>query len=128
MIKLDSSQDAYEAILQVTDDYCLDHKEFFWIFLVNPTGYIVGFQEIGRGSIDTTVVNIPEIFQLALLCNASGILLVHNHPSGHLEPSAQDLQITKRISKLSKLLTIKLWDHLIISSEGYYSFEDQGKL
>jgi len=128
MVKLNSSQDAYETLVKVADNYCFDHKEFFWIFLVNPTGYIVGFQEVGKGSINITLVNIPEIFQLALLCNAAGIILLHNHPSGHLEPSAEDIRITQNISQLSKLLAIKLWDHLIISSEGFYSFQDAGKL
>lgn len=127
-VKLDSSEDAYKALLAVMADYCLDHKEFFWIFLVNPAGYIVGFREIGRGAIDLTVVNVPEIFQLALLANASGIILLHNHPSGSLEPSAQDIQITRNISEVAKLFAMKVWDHLVISSEGYYSFQDEGKL
>lgn len=128
LVLLSSSEDAYRTLLKVIGDVSLDFKEYFWIFLVNRAGYIVGFQEVGRGTIKATIINVPEIFQLALLANATGIILLHNHPSGRKEPSPEDRVLTHKIKTISNALDIKLWDHLILTSEGYYSFLDEGEL
>jgi len=71
-------------------------------------------------------VDLRIILVVALKCNASSIVLIHNHPSGNLQPSEQDKAITKKLREASKLLDLLLLDHLIISREGYYSFADNG--
>lgn len=66
--------------------------------------------------------------QAAILANASGMILSHNHPSGNLLPSKQDDALTERISKAAKLFDIQLLDHVIVSDSGYYSYSDEGRL
>ena len=73
-------------------------------------------------------MDIKVVFQTALKSNASSILLCHNHPSGNLKPSEQDIKITKSIKEAGKLMEIALLDHLIITDEGFFSFADEGMM
>jgi DNA repair protein RadC len=83
---------------------------------------------MSKGGISGTVVDIRIILGVALKCNASSIILVHNHPSGKLEASEPDKAITKRLKQACNLLELVLLDHLIISKYGYFSFADDGSL
>jgi DNA repair protein RadC len=83
---------------------------------------------ISDGGISGTVTDVRLIMQSALLTNASGLILCHNHPSGTLIPSAMDSAVTNKIKKACEVLDIELLDHIIISTEGYYSFADSGRL
>ena len=74
------------------------------------------------------VINIKEIFQLVLKSNATNFLACHNHPSAELKPSLSDVKVTEKIKGGAELLDVKLLDHIILSSEGYYSFSDEGRL
>ena len=74
------------------------------------------------------MVDIRIVLGIALKCCACGIILAHNHPSGEINPSRQDEEITKRLREAGKLMEINVLDHLIITSENYYSFADQGLL
>lgn len=96
----------------------------FWILLLNNANQVLGFSETGIGTVKSVDVNFTEICQLAILSNAVGVVVSHNHPSGKLFPSSQDLKLTKRIQKGLDLFNIKLLDHLIITTESYYSFSD----
>ena len=87
---------------------------------------VLGIMKISEGSIDACLVDVRRIFQGALLTNSSSIILAHNHPSGGLKPSPQDLNITREINKASKFLKIKLLDHLILTSDSYLSMSDEG--
>jgi len=102
----------------------IDHKEFFWIVLLTRANQVLGISEISSGKTDATTINHKEIVQLVALSNATSIILVHNHPSGKLTPSISDKKVTKRIGKTLELIDVILLDHLIISSEGYYSMAD----
>lgn len=73
-----------------------------------------------------TVVDLRLLFQTILICHSSAIILSHNHPSGNLQPSVADIDITKRVVEIAKLLEIIILDHMIITSGGYYSFSDEG--
>jgi DNA repair protein RadC len=106
----------------------LDLKEFFWIILLTHTNHVLGISEIAVGDTAEVAVNKKEIFQLALKANASHIILCHNHPSGNTQPSLSDLSLTKDIASFSSMIGVTIADHLIISSEGYYSFADEGEL
>ena len=80
------------------------------------------------GTLNQSLVHPREVFRPAILDNAAGIIIAHNHPSGTLEASRADLQITQRLKEVSKLVGIELLDHVIVSKEGYCSFSDEGCL
>lgn len=111
---------------EIVDPNRIDLKEFFFVMLLSSSNHVLGISQIGVGATKGTVVNIKEVFQLALRTNASGIILAHNHPSGGLKPSKADEEMTQRIQRIGELMEIKLFDHLILSSEGYFSFTDEG--
>lgn len=81
---------------------------------------------ISQGGLSGTVADVKVIFAIALKACASGIVLSHNHPSGETEPSEDDIKLTHKLFEAGELLDIKILDHLIISSDGYYSFKDEG--
>lgn len=106
----------------------IDHIESTYILLLNRSNNILGYSNIGKGGIHGCVIDPIIIFQTAIKTNAVAIILAHNHPTGRLEPSKQDIAITKKIKSGAKILGIQLLDHLIISSDGYYSFSDDNKI
>ena len=89
---------------------------------------VVGVTTISEGGMDSSVVDIRLILQIALLTHSSALILAHNHPSGTLRPSRQDDIITKRVKEAALLMDITLCDHLIVCEDGYYSYADEGKL
>lgn len=126
MPRMKSSSDAHSLLKKVIDSETIDYKEFFWVLLMNRSNCVLGYSEIGKGDTHSVIVNVKEIFQLALKANASGLILCHNHPSGNLKKSKVDEDITEKINVISSLFSITLLDHIIITSEGYYSFTDNG--
>jgi DNA repair protein RadC len=122
------SDDSEKILRAFLDDKRIDYKEFFWVLLLTHANQVIGISELGMGSTTSVSVNVKEIYQLSLLSNAAAIIVAHNHPSGKLTPSEADKEITKKITKALKLLDINLLDHLILTSEGFVSFADQGIL
>lgn len=106
----------------------IDHKEFFWVILLTNALQVIGISEIGMGCTKEVTVNTKEVCQLAILTNASSVVVAHNHPSGKLDPSSMDRKITKRLTKILDIIDVTLLDHLIITSEGFYSFVDNDLL
>ncbi len=102
--------------------------EVFAILLLNRANKIIHFEIVSRGGITGTVADPRVILKLALTHGATSIILSHNHPSGNLQPSKADEDITQKINQAASLIDIKLLDHIIISEEGYYSFMDEGKI
>ena len=96
--------------------------------LLNRANEVLGIYELSKGGISGTVLDIKLLLSVALKCLASGIALIHNHPSGNLVPSNAGLSITKRIKIACTTVDITLLDHLIISKEDYYSFADNGRI
>ena len=80
------------------------------------------------GGICGTVADIRLILQTALLCNATAMILAHNHPSGQLNPSNEDIKLTKQIKEAARLMDMRVVDHLIITADSYYSFAEEGEL
>jgi len=128
LIHITSSEEAEEYIRRHINSQRLDLKEFFWVVLMSNANQALGFAEIGSGTDKGIRVSVREIFQLALISNASGIIISHNHPSGKLTSSLSDKAVTGQIQEIANTLSIKLIDHLIITSESYYSFKDGGLL
>ena len=122
--KVASSQDAFDVILTQWDD--IQYRESFAIILLNRANKCLGFSFISKGGLSGTVADPKMIFQVALKANASSIILAHNHPSGNLQPSQNDINLTKTIVKAGKLLELQAIDHLIVSDDAYFSFADEG--
>ena len=120
-----SSEDAYQYLQSHLRD--LDHEEFWAIFL-NRGNRIKGCECLSSGGWDKTVIDVRMLFRSALEVKAAHMIVAHNHPGETLKPSVPDEEVTRKIFAAGKLLDIQLLDHLIISSMGYYSFADEGKL
>ena len=126
--KITSSVDAYDLLVSVWQVNKIEYVEEFKILLLNRSNRVLGWVKVSSGGVSGTVADPRIIFQTALLSNASGIILAHNHPSGNIFPSESDIQLTKKMKEAGKVLEIAVLDHLIITSESYYSFADEGKL
>ncbi|GAA6765510.1 JAB domain-containing protein [Flavobacterium johnsoniae] len=123
-----SSQYAYSLIKDCWDPGKIEFLEQFKVLLLNQSNKVLGIYEASSGGITSTVVDVRLLFAAALKAGAAGLIIAHNHPSGNVLPSEQDKHITKKISMAGEVLDIKLLDHLIVTSEHYYSFADQGAL
>ncbi|MDB4293484.1 JAB domain-containing protein [Maribacter sp.] len=124
MFKINDSKDVDLCLRDNINLKRIDHKEFFWMILLTRANRVLGISEISSGKTNSTAINYKEIVQLVALSNASAVILAHNHPSGQLKPSSCDLSMTKHMGKILKLIEVTLCDHIIITSEGYYSFSD----
>ena len=120
-----SSKDAYQIMRRHLVD--LNHEEF-WIILLGRSGKVLAKELISKGGLSGTVADPKIIFHIALQHQASNIILIHNHPSGNLKPSHLDISLTKNIANAGKMLDINVFDHLILTDNGYYSFGDKGLL
>jgi DNA repair protein RadC len=122
--QISSSEKTVKVLRSFVDEDRIDHKEFFWVILLTNANQIVGISEVAVGTTNGVAVNIKEICQLAILTNASGMIVSHNHPSGKLKPSESDKNITIKLKKVLDLIDVHLLDHIILTSEGYTSFAD----
>ena len=127
-IKITSVNKAFEVLLSLWDLDTIELQEEFKILLLNRANEVLGIYPLSKGGITGTVVDSRLIFAVALKCNATGILLCHNHPSGNLKPSDNDITLTRSIKKCADFLDITLIDHLIITKNGFFSFSNEGKL
>lgn len=125
-VKITGAYVAHSILKDLYDPNRIEHLEESIILCVDRAGKMLGWCKISTGGVAGTVVDPKVIFQIALNCNASSIIISHNHPSGNLVVSAEDIKITKKLVEGGKLLDIVVSDHLIITSEGYYSFAEEG--
>src|SRR5690606_32337877 len=123
-----SSESAYRILKGVWDENKLQFVEAFKIILLNRGNKVLGVVDISTGGTAGTFVDARLVFAAALKSNCQSIILAHNHPSGFLAPSIQDEGLTKRLVQIGRLLDLPILDHIILTSEGYYSFADEGKL
>ena len=99
-------------------------KESFYVILLDNAMKKIADFEITRGLLNAALVHPREVFNPAIKHSSKGIILLHNHPSGILEPSDEDISITRRLVESGKILEIPVFDHLIITENGYYSFKE----
>lgn len=123
-----SSKDAYELFLALWEDGKLDLVEQFKVLFLNRANKVLCVYNVSSGGITGTVADPRLIYAAALKVNAISLILCHNHPSGNLKPSKADELLTEKIKGAGAFLDIKVLDHVIVSSEGYYSFADEGLL
>ena len=121
-----TSKEAADLLKQIWNENKIDFVEQFKVLLLNRANKVLGVVELSSGGVTGTVADPKLIFVAALKANACNIIISHNHPSGNLKPSQMDEQLTQKIKQAGQLLDIKLIDHIIVSSEGYYSFSDEG--
>ena len=123
--KITTSKHAFDILHPIMGD---KQYEEFWMISLNRAGVLISAKRISDGGITGTVVDIRRIFKLALEENATSIILAHNHPSGNLNPSDADKQITKSLKAAGNTMDILVKDHLIVAYNGYFSFADEGLL
>ena len=110
----------YEYLREFRDK----QKEYFIVLHLNTQNEIIRREIVSIGSLNASLVHCREVYRSAITAGCASILVCHNHPSGSLTPSAEDLSITKRLADAGKILGINLTDHVIITKENYYSFRE----
>lgn len=123
--KITNSSDAYKLLMYNLEDL---RTESFRILLLNRSNRVLKTVLISSGGIAGTVVDPKVVFKSAIDHEASSIILSHNHPSGNLKPSPEDIKLTRKMKLSGELLSISILDHLIISGRGYFSFADESML
>ena len=121
--KIGSSKDVFEIFASVLCD--LPYEEF-WVLFLNRANKIIHKQKISQGGVSGTVIDIRLVLKLAIEKLASGIILCHNHPSGNIQPSKSDIDITKKLKEAAKFMDINVLDHIIVTDSEYFSFADGG--
>jgi DNA repair protein RadC len=124
-VKITSSQDANQFLRLLFNADTIEYAEEFIAVFVNNANNTIGYM-VMEGTTNSTLICIHKLFSEALLCGAHGIILAHNHPSGALIPSDADRKLTSEIAVVSKILKIKLLDHLILTNSSYLSLTDEG--
>lgn len=125
-IKITGSESAYEILYSCWDKDIIELQEEFKVLILNRSNTVLGIYSLSRGGVAGTIVDPKLVFSVALKCNASSIILGHNHPSGNLNPSDADKNLTKKLIHAGEFLDIKVLDHLIITNSGYFSLADSG--
>lgn len=133
-----AKEEVRTAFTQVTDaqqvyDYMypdvreLTHEES-WVFLLNNSARLIKRIRISQGGRTDTSVDVRIVLKAALLADATCLILVHNHPSGNVQPSREDRNLTQRLQKAAETMSLRLLDHVIVTDGAYYSFADNGQL
>ena len=128
MPKVSNPREAVEVLRSIWDQDTIQLKEEFYVLLLNNAKRCLGWSKVSSGGGSATVVDPATVFQVALLTNACSVILAHNHPSGNLNASKADINLTQRIIDVGKLLGINVEDHIILTDSSYCSFKGKGKI
>ncbi len=123
--RITHSRDAFNTIAPLLTDL---HHEEFWLLLLNKANEVFARQRLSTGGMSGTVVDIKMVLKAAIEAGAAAFIAIHNHPSGNLQPSQADIDLTRKLKQSGAIIDLPLLDHLIISERGYYSFADEGNL
>jgi DNA repair protein RadC len=121
-VKISSPSDSYQALSK----FHKKRQEHFMVITLNGAHYISGIRIVSIGLVNRTVVHPREIYNWAIRDNACAIIMAHNHPSGQVDPSPEDREITTKLVKAGQIMGIAVLDHLVISKLGYFSFLEHG--
>jgi len=121
VISICNSAAAYEF---VREDLVNSDRERFLSVMLDVKNHVIGVETVSIGSITSAIITPSMVFRSTLLCGAVNTIYCHNHPSGDLEPSSNDLDLTKALIKAGDLLGIRVLDHLIVSNRGYRSIRE----
>ncbi len=123
-IKVTSSEIVYEEL----KEYSMAKQEHFIVCYLDGSNHIIENRIITIGTLNQSLVHPRKVFAPAIEKRASSIIIAHNHPSSILEPSDEDIQVTKRLKDASKILGIELLDHIILTEDGFLSFRNEDLL
>lgn len=127
-IQLSESGDVYKIMQQILlrENKIGRNQEHFWAIGLDNQNKILFIELIGLGAVNRVNANPPDVFRMGIYKLAVRMILVHNHPSGNLTPSEEDIDMTDRMIKTGKILDIEVIEHLVITETGYTSFVDEG--
>ncbi|MNK15586.1 hypothetical protein D3C87_337320 [compost metagenome] len=123
--KITSSKQAYQIMLDNWELNLINYIEQAKMILLNRNNRVLGIVDLSTGGGGSTVMDSRVIFSIALKATATSIILAHNHPSGNLRPSNEDVRLTDKLKQGAKLLEIVIHDHLIITENGYFSMAEE---
>lgn len=126
--KVSSPAVVAKMIKQMTDG---SDRELVYVISVDSKNKPIATELVSMGGVNSSIIDVGNIFKHALLSNAAGVIIAHNHPSGDVTPSVEDIRVTKRIEEAGKLLNLPLLDHVIVGdmeTDVYYSFLENGRL
>lgn len=126
--KVISSDEAYNIFLPTFREGTMEYREYAKVLYLNQASEVIAYNTVSEGGLTETAVDVRIILQGALLTNATQIILAHNHPSGNLKPSSQDDTLTRNVKKACEVMRVHFTDHLILSTDGYYSYRDEGRI
>jgi DNA repair protein RadC len=129
-IKIEHAADIYHIMQLVLkrEEKVNKGREHFWVLALNTENRIINLELISIGNAKSTIVEPMEVLSIPLQKKAAGLVLVHNHPSGNIQPSEDDKDITNRLIQACKIMRTPVLDHVIITAYSYYSFKDSGLL
>lgn len=123
-----NAEQIHELLKVIWKPRSLNHREEFIAIMLNRANRVLGYYKVSTGGIASTAVDPLLIFQAALKSNASSIIMAHNHPSGSLLPSANDVILAKRLELLGEFIGIKVLDHIIIGQGGIWNYSGKTKI
>jgi len=126
-VKISQSRDVNDYIRKVYP-VPIDIREAMVVLLLNNSNRTLGFSIASIGGLTGTLVDVRLVLRDALLTQSTGLILIHNHPSGTIKPSQSDINLTNKVKKAAEFMDIKVLDHLILTEDSYFSFADEGKL
>lgn len=125
-VKIESSKQASDFIRQFYGDDLLVFESVF-ILLLDRSNKTIGYAKISQGGICSAIMDVKIICKYIVDTLASGVIIAHNHPSGNCVPSQSDIDITKKLKEAVKLVDSQFLDHIILTEDDYYSFQDNDK-
>jgi DNA repair protein RadC len=121
-----NSQNAYEIFKSLFPADSISLQEQFVVLYLNRANKVIGSYQLSKGGLTGTIADVILILCVALKTLVTGLILAHNHPSGNLKPSEADIQLIQKLKDASKLMDIEWLDHMILNSNGYFSFTKDG--
>jgi DNA repair protein RadC len=125
LMKKDITITKAEDVYKLVQDIGYKKQEYFIVITLDGANHFIHKRVVFIGTLNQSIVHPREVFSDAITDRAASVILVHNHPSGNLNPSEDDLKTTSRLVEAGKILGIKVLDHVIVSKEGYFSFEEK---
>ncbi len=120
--KITSPQDFFDLFNPIMKE---ESKEVFLVAWLSTSNRVQGFEVVSSGTLCSAVVDPRAVFRSAIVANAAHLIVAHNHPSGNLEPSNEDISLTRKLVEVEKLLEINIFDHVIFGENGYTSFVER---
>jgi DNA repair protein RadC len=129
-VRLSNSTETAQHLIKILSraDPLDREREQFWAILLNTRNVVISVEMVAIGTVNACFIHPREVFRRAILNNACAVILGHNHPSGDMKPSEEDMSLTRRVCEAGKVVGIRVLDHVIVSDEGSFSFLDSGMM